>query len=147
MADEQDESGLLGRRHPLIVRLRALRRDADLRRSEAVLVAEGVHLAQEALASGVAVEAIIASPRLTRNEEGRQLLRRITDHGLSCLQTSDAGVHAPCSGRTVVEQVFATFRGKVLESSIPQQMWVWLEHAAEGMVRVPDVDVAPARFV
>ena len=76
---------MLGRHHALTRRLRALRRDAALRRAEQVLVAEGVHLTEAALACGVPVEAIVVAAGLARNEEGRRLLasaerRRVPVH-------------------------------------------------------------------
>jgi len=55
-----------------------------------VLLAEGVHLAQEALKSGTAIETVVVSPRLTHNSEGRALLQTIERRGLNCLHTSDA---------------------------------------------------------
>ena len=88
MADEENQP--LGRRNPLIVRVRALRRDPAQRAKESVLLAEGVHLAQEALSSGTAIETVIVSPRLTHNSEGRALLQTIERRGLNCLHTSDA---------------------------------------------------------
>lgn len=66
---------MISRGHPLVRRLRALRRDAALRREEGVLVAEGIHLAEEALRAGVAIETALVAPRL--HEAGlRQALRQ-----------------------------------------------------------------------
>jgi TrmH family RNA methyltransferase len=88
LEDEKDQP--VGRRNPAIVRLRSLRRDAVQRAKECVLLAEGVHLAQEALNSGAMIETVVVSARLARNDEGRVLLREIERRGLNCLNTSDA---------------------------------------------------------
>jgi len=71
----------LGRHHPTIRRLRALRRDAALRREEDVLIAEGVHLAHEALDHGAQIVLTVVSPRLEQNAEGRELHRRLAESG------------------------------------------------------------------
>lgn len=81
---------LLGRHHPLIRRLRALGRDVALRRSEGVYIAEGVHLAHEALAEPGRVELFLASPRLTERPQGRELLHAIEQSGIPCRHTSDS---------------------------------------------------------
>jgi len=65
---------MLGRNHRLTRRLRALRRDGALRRAEQVLLAEGAHLTEEALACGAAIELIVVSAGLERKDEGRRLL-------------------------------------------------------------------------
>ena len=62
---------MLGRNHALMRRLRAVRRDASLRRTEGVFVAEGLHLAREALARSESIEAFFVSPRLTATPDGR----------------------------------------------------------------------------
>jgi len=87
---EDEKNPPLGRRNPSIMRLRALRRDRVQRERESVLLAEGLHLAQEALASGIGIETVVVSPSLTRNAEGRRLLQEIERRALNCLHTSDA---------------------------------------------------------
>jgi len=67
----------LGRAHPDLRRLRALRRDRAARDAAGVLVAEGIHLAGEALAAGMAIERAIVSPSLQETDEGRALLARL----------------------------------------------------------------------
>ena len=66
---------MLPRTHPIARRLRALRGDPALRESEKVFVAEGIHLALEALKAGAAIEAAVVSPSLSDGNEGRELLR------------------------------------------------------------------------
>ena len=53
----------LGRHHPLVRRLRELRRQRARRDAEGAFVAEGLHLADEALSSGAEIESVIVSPR------------------------------------------------------------------------------------
>lgn len=80
----------LGRTHPTIRRLRALRADPALRREQSVFLAEGVHLAQEALQSAADVELVVYSKRLSSREEGRALLRAVAQRQLSCAEADDA---------------------------------------------------------
>ena len=82
---------VLGRQHPTIRRLRVLRTDATRRRAESVLVAEGIHLAQEALAAARdSIELVLLSPELSGSEEGRRLLARIRESEVPCFETSDS---------------------------------------------------------
>ena len=67
---------MISRSHPLARRLRALRKDRDLRDREGVLVAEGLHLVAEALSSGLVIEAAVFAARLNRDPEGRALAGR-----------------------------------------------------------------------
>jgi len=85
---------VLGRHHPELRRLRALRRDPGLRRAEAVFIAEGPHLAREALGAGAAIEFAVASPRLDRSAEGRSLRAAVAASRVPCLETSDATLDA-----------------------------------------------------
>jgi TrmH family RNA methyltransferase len=80
----------LGRHHPTIRRLRALRRDPARRRQESTLLAEGVHLARAALDSAVEVELVVIAPRLSATPEGRDLLRAIEQRRLDCAQVDAA---------------------------------------------------------
>lgn len=85
----------LGRHHPAIRRLRALRRDPALRRSESVFLAEGPHLAEEALAGRAGgVELAVVSPRLVEREAGLRLRAKIEAAGIECLETADAVLDA-----------------------------------------------------
>lgn len=68
---------LIGRSHPLLRRLRALRRDRGRRDAEGVFVAEGIHLVREALAGGAEIEAVVRTPRLDQTAEGRLLAARL----------------------------------------------------------------------
>lgn len=98
----------LGRHHPTLRRLRALRRDRAQRDAESVLVAEGLHLVQEALACGAEIELVLASPRLAQRREGRSLLASVDERGLPRFDTSDAlidGVQDARSGQPVLAVV------------------------------------------
>jgi TrmH family RNA methyltransferase len=78
-----------GRSHPLVRRVRALRGDGALRAHEEVFVAEGMHLAREALEAKAAIEAAVASPRLSESIEGRDLARRLRAAGVPTHLVSD----------------------------------------------------------
>ena len=80
---------MLSRTHALARRLRALRGDAALRDAEGVFVAEGVHLALEALAAGAAIETAVVSSRLSESGEGRDLARRLHEAGVLQHVTSE----------------------------------------------------------
>ncbi len=80
---------MLGRHHPLLKRIRLLRRDSEQRRSENVVVAEGPHLAREALRSGVAIELAVVSPRLMENDQGRELRRDLVDRKVDLHEATD----------------------------------------------------------
>jgi RNA methyltransferase, TrmH family len=81
---------MISRTHALARRLRALRGDAELRATERAFVAEGVHLAWDALSAGAAIEAAIVSPRLSETDEGRRLERRLGEAGVRVESASEA---------------------------------------------------------
>jgi RNA methyltransferase, TrmH family len=60
------------RANPLVKRLRALRE-----RRGSLMLLEGVKLVEEALAAGIAVREVAASPRAERHQRGRTLLRSL----------------------------------------------------------------------
>jgi len=80
----------LSRTHALARRLRALRGDAALRESEGVFVAEGVHLALEALKTGASIEAAVVSPKLSESDEGYDLTLRLREAGILAHVSSQA---------------------------------------------------------
>jgi TrmH family RNA methyltransferase len=81
---------MLTRGHALIRRIRALRSDAQLRASEEVVLAEGIHLALEALAAHAKIETAIVSPRISESREGRDLALRLRDAGVLADVASEA---------------------------------------------------------
>jgi TrmH family RNA methyltransferase len=70
--------------------MRALRVDARLRDAEGVFIAEGIHLAMEALAANAPIEAAVVSPRLLQSGEGRELSRRLLAAGIEVHESSEA---------------------------------------------------------
>ena len=81
---------VLGRHHPLVRRIRALGRSRRDRDSEGVFVAEGLHLAQEAIACGAAVEIALVSSRIDATTEGREILRGFERAGIPWEETPEA---------------------------------------------------------
>jgi TrmH family RNA methyltransferase len=81
---------MLSRTHPVARRLRALKGDPALREKEGVFVAEGIHLALEALRANAAIEAAVVSPRLSESDEGRELVHRLRTAVVALHETSDA---------------------------------------------------------
>lgn len=82
-------ASMLTRTDPLARRLRALRADAALRETEGVIVAEGIHLAIDALAAGALIDAAVVSPRLKATDNGRNLERRLRETGVEVHECSD----------------------------------------------------------
>ena len=66
---------MIGRSHPSLRRVRDLRKDRHARDVEGVFVAEGIHLAEEALRAGAEVETAVISPRLGASDAGLALRR------------------------------------------------------------------------
>lgn len=101
---------VLGRQHPTLQRIRALRRDPARRQAESVLLAEGIHLAQEALAANPAsIELLVVSPRLAETTEGRELLAAIRRNGVSCFETADSVIQSLQDARSA-QPVLAVVR-------------------------------------
>jgi len=84
-----NEVARLGRGHRLIRELRVLRRDADARERAGLIVAEGLHLTEEALRSGATIRQVVASPRLGRSAAGARLRSRLAAAGVPVAETSD----------------------------------------------------------
>src|SRR5258706_15309520 len=81
---------MLSRTHPIARRLRALKANAALRESEGVFVAEGLHLAMDALTSQAAIEVAVISPRLSDSDEGRALTLRLREAGVLVRASSES---------------------------------------------------------
>ncbi len=73
---------MLSKSHPIARRLRALRADAALRAAEGVFVAEGIHLAMEALGAGAMIDVAVVSPRLSESGEGQALTLKLQEAGI-----------------------------------------------------------------
>ena len=85
---------MISRNHSVARRLRALRVEPALRAAEGVLVAEGIHLAQEALASKASIELGVVSPRLRQTAEGTALAARLREAGVELHEAGEATLDA-----------------------------------------------------
>src|SRR5262249_34230928 len=85
---------MLSRSHAVARRLRALRRDPSLRRTEGVFVAEGLHLAEEALAAGAPIELAVVAGRLEESPGGRGGRRRPAAMGVPVHEAAEATLDA-----------------------------------------------------
>jgi TrmH family RNA methyltransferase len=70
-------------------RIRALRRDRPAREAEGVFLAEGLHLAEEALRAGATIELAVVSPRLLHSAQGEALRRALDQVGAPVAETGD----------------------------------------------------------
>lgn len=61
-----------------------------MRRTEGVVVAEGIHLAVDALKARAVIEAAVVSPRLSESPEGRELAERLKASGVALYETSES---------------------------------------------------------
>jgi len=105
---------MIGKNHPALRRLRALRRDPARRREEGVFVAEGLHLAQEALDAGAEIELALGSPRLALTPEGRALLGVLESAGVPYLETSEAAIETAQDARSP-QPVVCVVRARVVD--------------------------------
>jgi TrmH family RNA methyltransferase len=80
----------LGRHHPTLKRLRGLRRSPQERVRQGLLVAEGAHLAREAIAAGCDLETAVFDARLTTSEEGVEILARLRELGVPCHEVTES---------------------------------------------------------
>jgi TrmH family RNA methyltransferase len=74
----------LGRNHPLLKRLRLMRKSSAARREQGLLIAEGVHVAREAIAARCEIEGAIFDPRLAASEEGVSVLAALGERSVPC---------------------------------------------------------------
>jgi RNA methyltransferase, TrmH family len=79
-----------GRSSAPIREIRRLSREPSARRLEGLMVAEGIHLAQEALEHPGRIRVAVASPRLMRSEEGAALLARLREIPVPARRVDDA---------------------------------------------------------
>ncbi len=109
---------MLGRTHPVIRRVRALRRDARRREEEGVFLAEGIHLAQEALRAGAGVELALVSSLLDRVPEGREIRLGLEKGDIPIEETSESLLDSLQDARSpqpILLVVRRIFRDPVLE--------------------------------
>jgi TrmH family RNA methyltransferase len=79
---------MIGKGNQLVRRIRILRRDRGERLRQGLFLAEGVHLCQEALASGAELEQVVYSDRLPATDEGAALLAALQQSGAVMDETS-----------------------------------------------------------
>ncbi len=91
---------MVGKNHPALRRVRDLARDAERRRAESVLVAEGPHLVREALDAAADVELVVGAPRLGATPEGQALRQAVDRAGLPFVEASDAALDAVQDARS-----------------------------------------------
>ena len=77
------------RSNPAWKRLRALRRDPRRRDALGVFLAEGVHLAEEALRARAPIEMAVVSSGLHRLPGGPDVMRRLEEAGTEVLETTE----------------------------------------------------------
>ncbi len=91
---------MLGRNHPILRRLRELRREPARRDAERVLVAEGPRLVREALRASAEIELALGSPRLSTTEGGRALRSDLEQAGVPYHETTDEHLDAAQDARS-----------------------------------------------
>ena len=147
----------LGKQHPTLRRVRDLRRDPRLRREQGVFVAEGLHLAEEALASRASIELVLYSERLTEHDAGRALLDRIVAADLERAEVADTVLAALQDARSPQPVLtLARRRDTTLEACLsavgPHPLFV-VAHGIQdpgnlgGLWRTADAAGAAALFV
>jgi len=80
----------LGRHHPLLKRLRLLRKSGAARREQGILIAEGVHIARDAIAAGCEFEAAVFDSRLAASDEGEAVLFDLRARGVDCHEVAES---------------------------------------------------------
>jgi len=83
-----EEGSMIGRKSAVVRRLRALRKDRRLARDEGVFVAEGIHLAREAIAEGASIERAVIAASLRDHPEGPALLADLERRGVPVDETA-----------------------------------------------------------
>ncbi len=91
---------MVGRNHAALRRIRELRRDRRARDEQGVFVAEGIHLAAEALAAGASVELAVVSPRLAASDEGPALRKRLERARIPVLETAESVLDSLADARS-----------------------------------------------
>ncbi len=79
MPDPGGRGLIASRRHPLIIRFRKVSARPQAARRERLILLDGLHLLEEALASSQVPEACLHSRALRRTQAGRTLLARLQD--------------------------------------------------------------------
>jgi TrmH family RNA methyltransferase len=126
--------GRVGKSHPKIRYLRALRRDRGMRDADRVYVAEGIHLATEALQASAPIELAVIAARLAQVDGGPQLRRRLEASRAELLEVADDvldGIQDARSPQPVV--VLLRRAALTLEEVVPGRAGVPLVVVAHGI--------------
>jgi TrmH family RNA methyltransferase len=115
--------------NPTIKRIRALRHRKERERTGSFFV-EGIRLVGEAVELGAKVELCVVAPELLTSEFGQDLVRRLRDEGIPCLEVT-SGVFRSISGKqgpqgigAVVEQRWESLEQVELSSEL---CWVAID--------------------
>ncbi len=128
------EDSVQTKSHPKIRYLRALRRDGKLRDEDGVYVAEGIHLATEALAAGAPIELVVVAPRLAQLHGGAALRRRLEQSGSEFLEVGDDVIDTIQDARSPQPVVLLMRRAALaIEQVIPGRPGVPLVVVAHGV--------------
>ncbi|MBN1257884.1 MAG: hypothetical protein JXA52_09285, partial [Planctomycetes bacterium] len=73
------------RQNPLIKKLAKLASDGRARRSEGLLLAEGIHLVRDAIACGAGVEQVVHTPQVEQNPEAEEILQEAQACGIETI--------------------------------------------------------------
>ena len=125
-SDQSDPLNLLppaGRASRTIREVRGLVSDPSERRRRSVLIAEGIHLAEEALRTPGRVRLALASPRLLRTAEGRAVAARLGAGAVESRRLDDDLLARLCQA--------GSHQGILLVVDHPH-------HAAADLTRSPD---------
>ena len=124
----------LSRGHADLRHLRALRRDREARAAAGVFVAEGMHLAQEALNQGAPVLRAVVSPALARSAEGRALLARLQERAVPTAEVEDTVMDGLQDARTPQPVLLLVRRPETtLAAAVPGLSGVALVAVAAGV--------------
>jgi TrmH family RNA methyltransferase len=124
----------LSRGHAEVRRLRLLRRDRAARAAQGLFVAEGIHLAEEALRCRAPLLRAVVTPALGRSEEGRGLLRAFAQAGVPVGEVDDTvmdGLQDARSPQPVL--VVVRLHERRLEDVVPGRAGTALVAVAAGV--------------
>lgn len=95
---------ITSRRNPEIARVRTLLRDAGERRRQGVWVLDGIHLAEEALSSGVGLRQALVTPEFREGGPTAPLVLRLEEAGCA-VRSVERGVLEWAAGVTTTQEI------------------------------------------
>lgn len=90
----------LSPKNALVQQARLLARDRKERTEQGLAVLEGIRLAEEALATGIAIEYVLYSSHLTERERGAELLAGLEQAGVRCYLCSQEALERAADTQT-----------------------------------------------